>query len=267
MKVCSVALPDGGMLTGCLHDLSDSRGLCGYDVRPAVLIIPGGAYEHCSTREGEPVALRFLAAGYQAFVLHYATGEHAGNWRPLRQAAAAVLYLRQNAGELHLDPKKIALCGFSAGGHLAAATTFLCDAPQMAAALAAPAEQLRPNALVLGYPVISMGAYTHAVTRDNVTGGDAALCETFSLEKQVKPGLPPVFLWHTVTDGSVPVENSLLLAGALRANGVPFELHLFAGGHHGMSLCTPEVGENDPHNAHWLPLCLEWLDRLFDFTA
>ena len=121
--------------------------------------------------------------------------------------------------------------------------------------------------MVLSYPVVTSGPYGHQGSFDCIAGGDAALRRQFSLEKQVRPGLPPFFIWHTVTDGTVPVENSMLLAAALRKNQVPFELHLMADGRHGMSLCTAEVHDPHPHNAHWFALCREWLDDVFGYRA
>ena len=142
-----------------------------FDRRPAVLILPGGGYEYCSQREGEPAAMQFLAAGYQAFVLEYSTAEHAANWQPMIDAARAIVWMRSHAGALGLLPDKIAVCGFSAGGHLAAGTAILWDAGPVQAALGADAGQNRPDAVVLSYPVVTSGPYGHQGSFDCIAGG------------------------------------------------------------------------------------------------
>ena len=124
----------------------------------------------------------------------------------------------------------------------------------------------RPNAVVLGYPVITSGKFAHRGSFENLCGADEALLQTMSLENQVRPDVPPFFIWHTVEDQAVPVENSLLLAGALKENNVPFELHLFTHGGHGSSTCTNEVNTPNKHNNAWLPLCMGWLGETLDFT-
>ena len=134
-----------------------------------------------------------------------------------------------------------------------------CTAP-------APHAENCPNAMILGYSVISSGPFTHEEAIKSIAGDDPALRETFSLEKQVMPDAPPMFLWHTVADEAVPVENSLLLAAALQKNKVSFELRLFAEGAHGSSLCTDGVGTPNAHNAQWTKLCLEWLNRVFAYS-
>lgn len=224
-----------------------------------VLIFPGGGYEWLSPREAEPVAAAFVRGGWQAAVLYYNT--RTGSDQPplgdlpLRQAAEAMETLGAR-----FPGRKIVLCGFSAGGNLAG-----CCAAHWRT-LNAP----RPDGLILGYPVATMGEFTHPGTRENLLGGSAADAELarFSVEKNVTGDMPPVFCWHTVTDPDVPVQNSLLLAQALSAANIPYELHLYPRGVHGLSLATPEVEEPeknrwaDAHIAGWFPLCLEWLEGL-----
>ena len=263
MQLITQTLPGGAVLTGWVRAPIDSCPA--FDRRPAVLILPGGGYEYCSQRESEPAAMQFLAAGYQAFVLEYSTAEHAANWQPMIDAARAIVWMRSNAGALGLLPDKIAVCGFSAGGHLAAGTAILWDAGPVQAALGADAGQNRPDAVVLSYPVVTSGPYGHQGSFDCIAGGDAALRRQFSLENQVRPGLPPFFIWHTVADGSVPVENSLMLAQALQKQGISYELHLFPTGGHGGSLCTNEVGKPSARNRAWMPLALSWLADVFDY--
>lgn len=263
MELYQYTLPSGAPLTGYMRE--PTVEMPAYNIRPAVLVLPGGGYGFCSPREADPVAMQFLAAGYQTFTLLYSVGEKARDYQPLTDAAGAILHLRQNAARLHLDPDKIIVCGFSAGGHLAASTALLYDVAPLQKALGITGRQACPNAVVLGYPVVSMGECTHKGTRDNVTGNDAAQRNAFSLEKHARPGDPPFFIWHTVDDESVPVQNSLLLAQALQACHTSFEMHLFPTGIHGMSTCTDEVNTPSAHNAHWLPLCIEWLAATLGF--
>ena len=263
MQQIELELAGGGVLTVSLRAALDA--MPAVKERPLVLVVPGGGYNHVSPREGDPVALQFAAAGYHTAVLTYSVGEGAQNYRPLRQLNEALALLRQNAGEWHILPDKIAVCGFSAGGHLAASTAILWDAEPVQKALGIHAEEARPDAVVLGYPVITSGIKTHGGTIANLAGDDTALQAIFSLENQVRGDLPPNFIWHTVADQAVPVENSLLLASALTANHAPYELHLFTHGGHGSSTCTQEVNTPNRHNAAWVSLCTDWLAETLHF--
>ncbi|MBD9289922.1 MAG: alpha/beta hydrolase, partial [Faecalibacterium sp.] len=157
----------------------------------------------------------------------------------------------------HVQPDKIAVCGFSAGGHLALS----------GAVLAVPGlpEQPRPGAVILGYPVITAGQYAHRGSFVQLAGEDPAAQQAFSLEDKITPRTPPVFVWHTMEDETVPVENTLLLVSALHRAGVPCEAHLFEKGCHGTSLSTAEVNHPSAHRSRWLTLAREWLDDTFDF--
>ena len=228
--------------------------------RPLVLVVPGGGYEHISPREGDPIAMQFLAAGYHAAVLQYGVGEDAQNLKPLRQINAALSLIRQRAAEWNVRPDAIAVCGFSAGGHLALSSAVL--------PLPSEEEQQRPNALILCYPVVTAGQYAHRSSFVKLTGSeDAALHAPYSLENRIGPDTPPVFVWHSMQDATVPVENTLLLISALRRAGVSCEAHLFPTGKHGTSLCTAEVNCPLPHSAHWMALALEWLGEQFDYRV
>ncbi len=231
--------------------------------RPAVLILPGGGYNHTSQREAEPVALRFLARGWAAFVLDY-TCAPAAFPTALREAAAAMRYIRENAQRLEVNPQGVAAVGFSAGGHLCGTLGTLWDCPEVADL--APAELVRPDALGLCYPVaVSWGA-THEETFQNITGGDAALRSRLSLDRLVRGDMPPVFLWHTRDDGSVPCRNSLILAQALDQAGVDFALRVYRHGRHGLSTADEQVypvGEVPPVS----PDVKGWVDEMLDFFA
>lgn len=264
MELYTYTLPSGAVLTGYLREMTES--MPDYNVRPAVMILPGGGYEHCSARESDPVAMQFLQAGYHVFALQYTVNIHPLRWQPLIDAAGAILHLRQNAAKLRLDPGKIAVCGFSAGGHLAASTAILWDAEPLQNALSIFDKEARPDAVILAYPVISSGIFAHKGSFDNLAGSDASLRTRFSLENHVQDGLPPFFIWHTVDDETVPVQNSFLLAQALNTHHIPYEMHLFSHGVHGSSTCTREVGVPNPHASAWIGLCTEWLADIFDYS-
>ncbi len=200
--------------------------------RPGVLILPGGAYAWCSPREAEPIALKFCAMGWAAFVLEYSCAPHVFP-TALREAGAAMAYIRESAGEFGLDPHMVAAIGFSAGGHLCGTLGTLYDAPELADV--APPERIRPDALGLCYPVAVSRGRTHDGSFKNLTGGDEALRDRLSLEKLVRPDMMPVFLWHTRDDNAVPSRNSILVGAALEEAGVPFAMHIYAHGRHGIS--------------------------------
>lgn len=267
MRLYEHTMPGGARLVGYLRDLSES--MADYNTRPAILILPGGGYSCCSDREADPVAMNFLNAGYQVFTLYYTVAESTQpplEYAPLLDALRAVRHIRQNAAALCVVPQKIAVCGFSAGGHLAASTAILCKDPVLDAQPEAPFDDAMPNAVILGYPVITSGAHGHQGSFDNLAGDNETLRRSFSLEHRAAPGLPPFFLWHTVEDELVPVQNSLLLAQALGDCGVPYEMHLFTHGSHGSSTCTNEVGTPNAHNAAWMALCQSWLSGVFSYA-
>ena len=236
--------------------------------RPLVLVLPGGGYGFTSEREAEPIAMQFNAAGFHAAVLHYSV-HPVQHPMPLRDAAKAMCLLRQQAEEWNIAVAKIAVCGFSAGGHLAASLGVHGDKPYVTEASGVSFPENRPDALVLCYPVISSGIHGHQGSFQNLLGADASgeLRQELSLEHHVTDTTPPTFLWHTGDDAAVPVENSLLFVEGLRKHGVPFELHVYPHGPHGFSLATTETdsGEmgSDPHVATWMALCVQWLSSVF----
>jgi len=226
---------------------------------PAVLVLLGGGYSMCSDREAEPVALPFLAAGCTAAVLRYSVAP-ARHPAQLFEAAAAMAYLREHADAYHIDPARVFVCGFSAGGHLAAMLGCLWhETPQ--------GELVRPTGMILCYPVISGGEYAHRGSFENLTGGDAALTDMLSMEKRVDDRTAPAFIWTTADDGAVPAMNSILMAQALAAQGIPYALHIFPHGAHGLSMAdelTAPVGCAAMVNgqvAQWFSMAMEWIRR------
>jgi len=256
--------------------------------RPLVLVCPGGGYEHVSVREGEPVAMQFLAAGYHAAVLRYDIAEHGVEFpQHLMELAAAIAYVRNRAGEFNIDENQILVCGFSAGGHLAASLGCFWHEEWLEKKMGMDKVCYQPNGLILSYPVITSGEFTHRGSFVNVMGSKRnaieagpqhevvatesamtltgeALEEYLSLEKQVTDKVPPVFMWHTFEDETVPLENSLLFATALKKAGVSLEYHVFPKGGHGYSLAnmqtvTPELRELEPQCEQWMGLCRNWI--------
>ena len=231
-----------------------------FEHRPLVVVFPGGGYHFLSEREAEPIALRLLSLGIQAVVLRYSVAP-ARYPVALEQAAEAMQYAREYAEEWLCNPKKIAVMGFSAGGHAAAHIGTRWKEMGYDAAC-------RPDAMILSYPVITSGEFAHRNSfKCLLAEREEELKDVVSLEKHVTPDTPPTFLWHTWTDELVPVENSLLFASALRRAGVPCEMHIFGNGQHGLSLCNSEVfdPERDPMHpecAAWIDMAARWLKNL-----
>ena len=212
--------------------------------RPMVLICPGGGYEHVSVREGEPVAFHFLTAGCHAAVLWYdISRQGVTHPQPLKELAWSVAYIREYAAQYAVDPDKILVAGFSAGAHLAASLGCFWDREWLEKEMQMPQVRYQPNGMILAYPVITSGAFAHRGSFANLMGekADEALERELSLEEQVTDKVPPVFMWHTAEDGTVPLENSKLFAQALRAAGVNLEYHVFPHGGHGYALATRET--------------------------
>ena len=246
MKVFDVALaPNEAKLTCYVQDPSQEMATA--DVRPAMLVFPGGGYEYCSDREAEPIALAYLAEGYNAFVLRYAVGKDMPWERSFEDAQAALRYVRENAAELRIDRDKVAVVGFSAGGHLASA-------------LGTVAEE-KPDALVLGYPVIL--DYFGKTIDKNLPGTDKAVTEA----------TPPTFIFSTSNDGLVPIRNSLAFARALADADLLFEVHIYVMGEHGCSLAkAAQAGGNpgvvNPDAQNWLSDSVRFLRHVFgDFPV
>lgn len=256
MQYTHIQLPD------CPMDVYSPMMSVEMPRRPSVVICPGGGYAYRSVREAEPIALVFASMGFNAFVAHYRVAPDV-HPAALSDVAHAVAWVRAHAEEYHADPDMIAVMGFSAGGHAAGHLGVRWhDAEQMAQFGLTP-EQAKPNAMVLCYPVITGGEFAHRGSFNNLTGTeDMSVHAQFSLEQMVTENAPPAFLWHTFEDGAVPLENTLLMASALRRCGVTTEVHIFPRGGHGLALANPLTSSNPDQN---LPECAQWTEMAARF--
>ncbi len=245
--------PDGlcATLSCMIHDTQPERTF------PAVIVVPGGSYSRCSKREGEPTAARLYSYGYNTFTLEYSCIKKTFP-TALTELAQAVKYIRANLCELCCTDK-LFVCGFSAGGHLAASLGAFHGE------LEADFGNVRPDGLILCYPVITSGKYTHRESAENIAP-TPELMDKISIEKHITADFPPSFIWHCADDNIVPVENSLMLAQKLSENSIPFELHIFPKGGHGIALCdTTTQKENDPRYIN--PTAALWFELSMDFMV
>lgn len=261
------SLPDAKLITY----IQDYYNDVAVDDRPLVLICPGGAYAHTSNREGEALAMQFLAMGYHAAVLKYSCAP-AVYPTALTELAKSILLIRQNAAEWHVNPEQIIVLGCSAGGHLAASMGVFWNEEFLLEALELSKEEqelLRPAGLILCYPVITSGEFAHQRSIENLLGEKKDLLwDKMSLERRVSSKTPPAFIWHTGTDGTVPVENSLLFVSALRKAGVSVEFHMYPCGGHGLSLAnrltdSRSGGAVQKECTSWISLVHTWMEHRF----
>ncbi|MDD3367644.1 MAG: alpha/beta hydrolase [Lachnospiraceae bacterium] len=236
--------------------------------RPVIVICPGGGYEHLSPRESEPIALQFNAMGYHAILVNYSLAPITYPTQ-LYEVASVVKMIYEHGEEWHIDTSKIILTGFSAGGHLAGDFCMNWSKPFLSEALQTESSLLKPAGMILSYPVVSTGPNAHQGSFLNLLGNRyEELKSDVSLEHLVNKDTPPAFIWHTFTDQSVPVENSLLLVDALRKCNISTEFHIFPQGRHGLALANELTAWEDgsgilPECSVWLSLAQTWLQNLF----
>lgn len=280
--------------------LDDSPELLAGTSRPAIIVCPGGAYMNCSDREAEPIAMRFAAMGYHAFVLRYSVyfegkggmmdpmqdiepKERCKYPMPMREIGHAMLIVRKHAKEWHVDTERIAICGFSAGAHNCAMYETNWYKPVITEYLKCRAEDIRPAAVILGY---TLSDYVYMNEKTSQDGGvNAAFFATSntaflgqaenSVERltEVSPArnvteqTPPTFLWATSEDGLVPVQHSIRMAHALADTGIPFEIHIFEKGPHGLALADQasagSLMQIDDAAKKWVELAETWLRKRF----
>lgn len=234
--------------------------------RPCMLICPGGGYGFCSQREAEPIALHYLPLGFNVFILTYSTAPHRFPTQ-LCEVAAAYELIKEKASEWNCDIEKMGIMGFSAGGHLAAHYSNAWDISQVRELFP---ESHRPFASVLCYPVITADpARRHTGSFVNLLGHEPneSEIEHFSCEKLVRDDTPPAFIWHTAADGCVPVQSSLLYSQSLAEHKIPFELHIYPYGGHGLSTADEQTGdtvtEDMKHISAWLDSLKKWVGITF----
>lgn len=221
-----------------------------------ILVIPGGGYDHLSNHEGANVAEELNKQGISAFVLYYRVAPYS---HPIfmYDVKRAMRYIRFNADKYNIDANKIGVMGFSAGGHLACSLAEHYDEFEYSHRDEADSVSARPDFVCLSYPVISFEKpISHMRSGDNFVAENKAMKKYFNCEDNVRADMPPVFIWHTFSDGSVDCRNSLELAGALKANNVRFELHIFPDGKHGLDLAKQVEGTDQ-----WFGLFINWLRR------
>ena len=236
--------------------------------RPTVVICPGGGYGMTSDREAEPVGFKFLAEDCNVVIVRYDVA-------PVRfpaqliELAWAVAKVRENAEEWNVDTERIAVMGFSAGGHLAASYGVHWNKDFIKDYFGWAGGENKPDGMILCYPVITSGKKAHRGSFDNLLGdkkNDPEMLEFLSVEKQVSEDTPPAFIWHTFEDNAVPVENSLYMAAALREKNICTEMHIFPHGWHGLSLCNDSVYGNYDGNFNelqcWIDMAVRWLKNL-----
>lgn len=239
-------------LTAYLPDPTNATGA-------AMVICPGGGYAQLAPHEGKDYALWLNQHGVTCFVLKYRLGS-SGYHHPamLNDAARAVRWVRAHADDYKIDPKRVGIMGSSAGGHLASTLLTHFDAGDTNAADVVERQSSRPDLGILCYAVISLGEFAHQGSKENLLGKSPSpeLVQLLSNELQVTTNTPPCFIWTTFEDKTVPMENSLLFAGALRKNHVPFDLHIYQKGGHGMGLAEkPPFAQPHP----WAGDCVFWL--------
>ena len=236
--------------------------------RPMIIICPGGGYERVSFREGEPIAIHFLNQGYHACILRYSVA-------PVRypvsllEIGSVMKLIHEHAEDWRVDTDKIVVQGSSAGAHLAASLGVFWNQSWLSDTLGVSSEKLRPAGMILNYPVItSEEGIAHSGSFENLLGDKVdELKEKLSLEKHVTKDTPQCFIWHTLDDETVPVENSFLMASALKNAGVPVELHVFPKGIHGLSLADPVNAKADgscvnEQCAQWVSLADVWFKMI-----
>ena len=232
--------------------------------RPTVIVLPGGGYAMTSSREADPIALKYLARGFNVGILYYSCSPSVYPVA-LLEALSAVKYVRENADKYFGDPDSIYLCGFSAGGHLAASCGTHWHREESVRYFD-DVEKVKPNGLVLCYPVITSGCHAHVGSFKALLGDkypDPEMLEYLSLEKQVDEKTPTTFIWSTNGDQAVPCESTMLFASALRQNKVPFEMHIFENGPHGIAtadkVTTPM--EYPLRTRRWIDMSADWIEE------
>lgn len=257
--------------------------------RPAVIICPGGAFLGYSEKEMEPVAIRFLSEGFQAFVLKYSVGDFAHFPAPFIDAAKAVMLVRENAKRWRIHPDKISLCGFSSGAHVVAALGAMWQKAELAKVLNVDNNSFKPNALLLGYPILDLYRFGernrgHSQERKTLvemmfscvlrsTAPEKSAMMEWDISSNITSVYPPTFLWTTMEDSFVDVEQSIDFIKCLATHEVPYEYHIFEKGSHGSSIGSRTAGFSEEdirrlgNTPQWVGLALCWLEGTLDRSS
>ncbi|MBQ2729998.1 MAG: alpha/beta hydrolase [Clostridia bacterium] len=233
--------------------------------RDCMLILPGGGYSFCALHEDEPVAKSFMARGFNCFTLYYTVGERASLSVSLKDVSLAIAHIKRNAKEYNVDPDRVFVCGFSAGGHLAASIGTLWDR-DIAAFEGMEYGENRPCGMIISYGACTLGKYSHELSRLFVYGKKELTdeeIEKYSPDKNVTDKTAPAFIWHTANDNVVDVGNALRMACALTDKGIVTEVHIYPFGDHGLSVCLDGIakGTEDKNHIHvssWVRDCTAW---------
>jgi len=267
MRIFVDYLDDEKMVTLTGYIQEPSREMQSVEKKPAVLILPGGAYLFTSDREAEPIALAYASKGFQVFVLRYSTGKRAIGCKPLKEASTAIGLIRENADKWNVIENQIITCGFSAGGHLSA-WVGLCG-------------ENKPDAMILCYPAVEL--YTKERESGDVKVGiepnfivEALLGKNYSIEDaeslnlvhHIKTDSIPMFCWSTVEDELVTAPAVMRFAQAYADEKRPFELHMYQFGEHGLALSNSVTANGrksmvEPQAEAWLDLSVKWFYGTF----
>lgn len=242
-----------------------------HELRPAIVVVPGGGYNYCSQRESAPVSLRFSLQGYQTFVLEYHCGEDSEYPSPLVDIALALAHIRANAAEYDIDPDRIAVLGFSAGGHLSALLGSLWHTPELSQLTGLEPAEMQPNALILGYPVANLKALSDLMAaKAEPEDKFGAMLRVYSEAKDpmclVNDQIPPMFLFTTLGDDLIPAEHTFAYAQRLFEAEISLEFHMFSEGGHGLGSADglSNHGRFYPKRlGAWFDLAVNWLNANF----
>ncbi|WEV44313.1 alpha/beta hydrolase [Lactobacillus sp. ESL0684] len=302
MKIKKINLvKDNPEVTLTTYLLADSPEMLAGKARPAIIICPGGGYFNCSDREAEPVAMYFASQGYHAFVLRYSTYQTGELTMPdlskplpvkeaslyprqIRELGLAMLLIKQNASDWHVDPDQVGVCGFSAGGNVAALYATCYNEAVLTDYFQVAAQQLRPAFAITGYALTDYHLLDRDLAKQTSDMGAAFMRASnvaylgkeipdYELEAAVSPvdhvdsQTPPFFIWTTATDQLVSAVHSLNLASALAEANIPYEIHVFGEGEHGLSLASQATSQVKsqikPAVSEWTHLCAKWLTKRF----
>lgn len=240
--------------------------------RNAILVIPGGGYHNvCSSREGEPIAMAFMPYGYNAFVLSYSVDGQKIFPGQLIEASLAMKHIKDHAEEYNIDPERVFVTGFSAGGHLAASLGTMWHIPEIYEATGMKYGYNKPAGMMLGYPVISgASSFSHPGSFINLLGTETPTDEQLakvSIENNVDEKSVPLYVMHTSNDEAVPVKNSLAIANAYATAGKTFELHIYPDAPHGVALGNEITAVNNPKYINpqiekWIENAVKWAETI-----